>query len=52
MFFLSSNSAKNRWKPLINALKHIKVKNKPPIENDIEENELESLIRNDLITCV
>jgi hypothetical protein len=51
-FFVSFSSGENHWKPLTNALKHMKENNKPTIENDIEEIEVETLIRNDRVTCV
>ena len=51
-FFVSFSSAEHCWKPLIDALKHIKSKNKVAIENDIQEDEIETLIRNDPVTCV
>jgi hypothetical protein len=51
-FFVSFSTLEHCWGALINALKHIREKIKSPIENDIEENELETLIRNDPITYV
>ena len=46
--FVSFSSAEHHWQPLVNALKQIRRKK---IENEVLNDEINSLIRNDLVTC-
>ena len=43
-FFVTFSSAEHRWKPLINALKDIRAKANLPVENEIQDNEIETLV--------
>ena len=52
MFFVTFSSAEHFWKPLVNALKHMKTKNKRMRQNEIGQDEVSSLIRDDHVTCV
>ena len=51
-FFVSFSSVEHRWKPLIDALKLLKERNIQPMDNEIQEDEIQSLIKNDPVTCV
>ena len=50
-FFVSFSSVGICWKPLVDAIKQIRKKTKKTIKNDIENNDIDSFIRDDLVTC-
>ena len=50
-FFISFSSMENRWQPLVNALKQIRKRTKKSIEDEIENNEIDSTIKDDPVTC-
>ena len=50
-FFISLSSAENHWDPLVSTLKAIRKRRNRIIENEIQSNEIDSLIRNDPVTC-
>ena len=51
MFFVTFSSAEHIWEPLVNALKHMKTKNKRMRQNETGQYEVSSLIRDDPVTC-
>ena len=50
-FFVTFSSIEHIWKPLVNALKHMKTKNKRMRQNEIGQDEVSLLIRDDPVTC-